>query len=75
MSTRDLVSVLAEHEWQRTYLNGVQECGCGDEGERDHCEHLAAVIEAEVIRPREREAWERGRSAATRTNPFAGKVE
>lgn len=43
--------------------------------------HLAAVIEAEVIRPREREAWEAGHRAGRDYdeghygNPYAGEVE
>lgn len=88
--TRDLVSVLGQHRHippSIAHDDGMTSaCSCGTVLNADlrtplwvamgeFRAHLAAVIEAEVIRPREREAWERGRSAATRTNPFAGEVE
>lgn len=41
-------------------LNGIVGCQCMDRvffaGQEDYPSHLAAVLEAEVIRPREREA-------------------
>ena len=68
MSAREeLAAVLAEHEWQRTYLSGVMECSCGDSfktgagiGFEMHVADalLASPALARVIREAKAEAWD-----------------
>lgn len=55
-SERDeIAGVLDVHEWQRTSLDGTQECGCGDQGKRDHNSHVAdAIIASDWLAERDR---------------------